>query len=759
MKKCNRRRTVCGVTSWKAIVIALLAAQAAWAGVTVSGKIKDRETGESVPSASVQVMGTGRGAATNVEGFFSIPDLQPGSITLLISSLGYAALKKELMLEAGNDMQLDLKVVPEAVQMMEINVEAEIQNRGEREYTPQVAQYTMETKELAKLPRLAEADLFRSLQFIPGVLPTSDFSSELNIWGGSSDQNLILLNGIEVYKPTHLGGLFSTFNMDAIKDVKLIKGGFPAKYGGRLSAVVDVADREGNRNQMHGKLGISLLSSQATLEGPVPRGSWLLAGRRTYVDAATKLLSSAGVIDETSEFPYYFYDLNAKVTRDFANGDRLTPSAYLGSDVLNITSTTEDRIHLDWGNKTYSLPFVHIWNHKLFSTNTLAGSHYKSTMRFETAEEWSEFRNRVNDFTLKSDYTWFANARNTFDFGIMAKDLECLFTVLSNTTTFTDGTYHGWQYAAYLQDDFRVNHTLTLSPGLRVEHNTLSDQTEGLPRFAVKQELTPTSSISAATGIYVQPFQQITFGDNFASLFNSYVLLDKSFSPNRAYHYALTYENDWEGPWKLSAGSYFKDFARVIEWNPYYIPKESDELGDIFTVGDGQAYGADVYLQGHFDRYTILAGYGVGRADRAFPFWDEGDKYPASYDRLHNLNLFVSKKIRKRGSLEARFNYGSGNPVTRAEGIYSPGIGLPPYFFDPGDKNGYRLPAYNRLDVAYRLRYEGKRWTFSPYIEITNLYNQKNILTFAYELGPNPVKINETGQIPFLPSIGFTAEF
>lgn len=727
--------------------------------VTISGKIKDRESGESIPGASVQIIGMNRGAPTNVEGFFSIPDLPGGSVKLLISSIGYVAQEKEALLEEGNDLVLELNMVPEAVQMMEVSVEAEMKNRGERKYTPQVAFYTMETKELAQLPRLAEADLFRSLQFMPGVLPTSDLSAELNIWGGSSDQNLILLNGIEVYKPTHLGGLFSSFNMDAIKDVKLIKGGFPAKYGGRLSAVVDVADREGNRNKVHGKAGLSLLSSQATLEGPAPHGSWLLAGRRTYVDAATKMLSSAGVISEESEFPYYFYDLNAKYTYDFANGDRLSPSGYFGSDVLNITSTTDDRIHLDWGNKTYSMPYVHIWAPKLFSTNMIAGSHFRTNFRFETATEWSEFRNRVNDLTLKTDFTWFANARNTFDFGIMAKDLECLFTVINNSETFTDGTYRGWQYAAYLQDDYRLTDKLTLSPGIRIEHNTLSEQTEGLPRFSIKQDLTPSSSISAATGIYVQPFQQVTFGDNFASLFNSYVLLDKSFSPNRAYHYALTYENDWEGPWKISAGSYFKDFSRVVQWNPDYIPKESDALGDIFEVGDGLAYGADVYLQGHFDRYTLLTGYGMGRAERAFPFFDEGDEFPASYDRLHNLNFFVSKKIRKRGSLEARFNYGSGNPITHGEGLYSPGIGLPPYYFDGGDKNGYRLPPYHRLDISYRLRYERKSWTFSPYFEILNVYHHKNLLSTTYELGPNPPETSEIGQIPFLPTLGFTAEF
>ena len=739
------------------LLVGLLAVGSQAEAVTVSGKILDKETGESLPGVAVQIKGTSRGMATNVEGLFAIANLDPGPATLFITALGYQTIEELMTLVEGEDQHLIFKMQPSALEFQPVVIESKRDVREEREYTPQVAIINIETRELAKLPRLAEADLFRSLQVLPGVLPTSDFSSELNIWGGSSDQNLILLNGIEVYKPTHLGGLFSIFNMDAIKDVKLIKGGIPAKYGGRLSAVVDVADREGNRNQAHGKVGVSFLSSQATLEGPIPHGAWLVAGRRTYVDAATKLLKNGGVIDD--DFPYYFYDFNAKLTRDFSNGDRLTPSAYFGRDVLNITSTTDDRIHLNWGNATYSMPWVKIWHHKLFSTNTVAGSHFVSTMRFETAKEWSEFRNRVNDLTLKTDFTWFANARNTLDFGVMAKDLQCLFTVTSARETFTDGTYRGWQYAAYLQDDFRVNENFTVSPGFRVEHNTLSDITAYLPRLAVKQQLSPTSQISIASGLYAQPFQQITFGDNFLSLFNSYVLMDESFNPNRAIHYAVTYENDLPGVFKVSAGSYYKDFQRIIEWDPNYIPNPQDKLGDIFNEGDGQAYGADVFVQGEWDRWSVLGGYGIGRAERALPFWDGGDAYPTSFDRLHNLNLSVSRKIRKRGSLEARFGYSSGTPVTRGEGVFSPGMGLPPQYLAPGDHHGYRVPAYHRLDVAYRLRYEYKHWTFSPYFEIINVYNQKNVLTYSYELGYNPIKVNETGQLPFLPSIGFTAEF
>jgi len=737
------------------IALLLLFTQNARALVTVSGKIHDRETGESIPGVAVMVDGTQRGAAANVEGFFSISGLEPGNITLVFSALGYQQLRRDLTLQSSEDQHLKIHLIPEAIQVMQVDIVVE--REQERTYTPKVAQYSLPTKELAKLPQLAEPDLFRSLQALPGVLATSDYSSELNIWGGSSDQNLILLNGIEVYKPTHLGGLFSVFNMDAVKDVKLYKGGFPAKYGGRLSAVVDVADREGNRNRMTGKGGISLLSSNVTLEGPLPRGSWLVAGRRTYVDAATKMLKNGGVIDD--EFPYYFYDLNVKLTRDFPNGDRLSPSTYLGNDVLNITSTTSDRIHLDWGNQTFSVPYIRIWHPKLFSVNTFAGSYYRSFMRFETTDQWSKFQNRIRDYTAKSDFSYFATARHTLDFGVMAKHLDCHLSVISSEAVYHDGDYEGWQLAAYVSDDFRPTSTWTVTPGIRVEHNSLSGFTEYSPRFALKKELTEKSWVSAAWGVYAQPLQQVTFGDNFASLFNSYVLLDKSFNPNRAQHYALTYENDFEGPLKLTLGAYYKNFQRVIEWNNTRPPEEDDRLADIFVEGSGWAAGGDVLLEGQWERYSFMWGYGIGRAKRSMDFWDNGREFPTGFDRLHNTNLFASRKVGKRGSFEVRMQYNSGHPITRASGFYSIGFDMPPHFFVPGAKNGYRVPAYHRLDVAYRLRYEFKRWTFSPYIEVINVYDRKNVLTYEYDLSHNPPQLDYTSQLPILPSIGFTAEF
>jgi hypothetical protein len=728
--------------------------------VTISGKVRDNQTGESVPGATVMIVGTQRGAAANVEGLFSIPDLPTGKTTVSVSALGYKALRKEVDLEDGNDLNLILKLQPEALQMGEVNVQVE--QEKEREYTPQVAHVKMETRQLAALPQLMEADLFRSLQIMPGVLATSDFSADLNIWGGSSDQNLILLNGIDVYKPVHLGGLFSVFNMDAIKDVNLIKGGFGAKYGGRLSAVVDVADREGNRNKFTGKAGLSFLSTNATLEGPLPKGSWLVAGRRTYVDWASKTLKNNGVIDD--DFPYYFYDLNTKVTRDFSNGDRISPSAYFGRDVLQLTSNTDDQIHMTWGNATYSIPFVHVWTHKLFSTNTVAGSFYDSDFRFQTSDYWFKFKNKIQDFTFKSDMTWFADSKNTLDFGVQAKAMDISFFIGGPGDTLVDHERKGWLWSAYATDDYRLTPLVTITPGLRLEHNEIANTTDLLPRLAAKVSVTSNSSVTAAWGMYSQYLQLVSMGSNLVSIFDSYVPIDKTMNANRGQQYALSYDAKIGDNLKINADTYYKKFKRIIELtNPlsdWTGGRNQDRpLSSLFNVGDGDAYGFDFFMQGEYERWGFMAGYGLGRSERTFPNSESPGKFAASFDRLHNSNLFFSRKMTKRGTLEVRLTYGTGQPITKAIGYYSPGLDLPGQQLESDKRNNYRIPDYHRLDIAYRLRYEYKHWKLMPYFEIINVYNRKNVLSLDYQFKTNPPTVAQTSQLPFLPSIGVNVEF
>ncbi len=746
------------------IVLALILAlpiSAAFARATISGKIKDAATGESIPAVAVVVEGANRGAAANVEGFFSIPNLEPGEYTLVFSSLGYEVLRKDVTIVDGQSHNIEVKMKDAALQFKEVEILAK--RDREPEYAPKVAQIEVTPRELLRLPQLAEPDLFRALQATAGILPSSDFSAELNIWGGSGDQNLILLNGINVYKPTHLGGLFSIFNMDAVKDVKLIKGGFGAKYGGRLSAVVDVADREGNRNKVEGKVGLSLLSSTGMLEGPLPHGSWLVAGRRTYIDAATKLFKSMDIIED--EFPYYFYDFNVKGTRDFANGDRISPSGYWGDDILQLTAGTGDRLRLKWGNRTFSVPFVHIFSPKIYSHTTLAGSKFYGRQRFESSDSWFEWNNEITDVTGETDFTYYANARNTIDFGVEAKFFDAFLEGISSDYLFGHNDYKGNILSFYGSDDYRLTDKWTISPGLRYEHYSITKSDEVLPRLAARRDLAPGMYVSGAWGLYSQYLQQMRVGDQ-ESLFDSYAPLSDRFGIARGQQFALSFADDSLGQFKVTGGAYYKNFQNIVQLDVFEAKDDGDtDLEDYVRPGKGYAYGMDVTIGGTFGKYDMSLGYGWGRTRRIFNAFDtykaidDGLTFPAFYDRQHNSNLFVSRKVRNRGSLEARLNYQSGLPFTKPDGSYSPGIGLPPHYFIPGRMNGERFDAYVRLDVAYRLHYEWSWCTFKPYIEVINLLSRKNPLSLSPDLSTNPVSYKTNGQLPFLPTFGFTAEF
>ncbi len=749
------------IRSCFAVLLLCGMAVVAFGKVTISGKIKDMATGESIPAVAVVVEGQNRGAAANVEGFFSIPNLEPGDYTLVFSSLGYEQLRKAISLQDGVDQNIEVKMKDAALQFKEVEIIG-IRDR-EPEYAPKVAQIQVTPKELLKLPQLAEPDLFRALQATAGILPSSDFSAELNIWGGSGDQNLILLNGINVYKPTHLGGLFSIFNMDAIKDVKLIKGGFGAKYGGRLSAVVDVADREGNRNKVQGKVGLSLLSSTGLLEGPLPHGSWLVAGRRTYIDAATKLFKSSGIIED--EFPYYFYDFNAKLTRDFSNGDRISPSGYWGDDVLQLVSSTDDRLRLKWGNRTFSVPYVHIFTPKLYSHTTLAGSKFYGRQRFESSDSWFEWNNEITDVTGETDFTYYANARNTFEFGAEAKFFDAFLEGVSSDYLFGHNDYSGELLSVYAADDYRLTDKWTFSPGLRFEHYSITRSEEFLPRIAARRDLWAGAHVSGAWGLYTQYLQQMRVGEQ-ESLFDSYAPLSDRFGIARGQQFALSFSDDSLGRFKLTGGAYYKNFQNIVQLDLFNAKDDGDtDLEDYVRVGKGYAYGMDATIAGNFGAYEVSWGYGWGRTRRVFkdfegfPAIDNGLSFPAFFDRQSSTNLFVSRKIRTRGSLETRINYSSGLPYTKPTGSYSPGLNLPAHFFQQGLENGERFDAYVRVDVAYRLKYYWNWCTFAPYVEVINLFNRKNTLSLSTDLSSNPVGFATNGQLPLLPTVGFTAEF
>ena len=371
---------------------------------TLSGYVRDITNGEPLPFANIRIVGTPIGASTNMSGYYAIPDMPLGRFTIRFTLLGYRDLTRDLNADSLKDYALNVDLVPKVIEVSEVVVSAE---KIAEEKNIQTSRIVVQAKDLALMPAVGETDVFRALQLLPGVKAASDISSGLYVRGGGPDQNLILLDGTVLYNPSHLFGFFSTFNNDAVKDIELFKGGFPAEYGGRLSAVLNVTNKDGDRVSTHGKGSISLISSRLTGEGPLGNGSWFLSGRRTYFD---RLVAIMGLDKGKDPLPlYYFYDANGKINQDIGENDRISFVGYLGKDNLDFNQPDNQiDVNLAWGNTTGAVKYTHIFTPTLFSNFVVTASGFKTGLTADFTGSSAQFENRVSDYSIKADIDYYA---------------------------------------------------------------------------------------------------------------------------------------------------------------------------------------------------------------------------------------------------------------------------------------------------------------------------------------------------------------
>jgi len=402
------------------IYLLILCAVTQLDSATISGYIFDEESRETLLGANVYLSETEFGTATDIDGYFVISGIPPGNYEFTVSYLGYVTQKHQLVLSAGEKAKKEIELVQVPVELQSVEVTAE---QVDRKVNFQTSRVRLNMRQMKSVSRLGEADLMRSLQSLPGVLTETEFGTGLVIRGGNTDQNLILLDGITVYNPSHLGGVFSNFIMDAVKEADLLKGGFNAEYGGRLSAVLNVRSREGNQKKFKGKTSISLISAQTTLEGPLGRGAWLASARRTYFDLVFK--------GTELYFPYYFYDFQGHIFQDITKNDRLSFSWYTGLDDL---SWDDFLLTGSWGNKTFSLNYRKLFNEKLVSRWMLASSRFD--ILFGLGGEGGIYEEDfIKDRTFRSDWTYFHSQKRQIRWGIEVKDLSFQYRATSDSRT------------------------------------------------------------------------------------------------------------------------------------------------------------------------------------------------------------------------------------------------------------------------------------------------------------------------------------
>ncbi|HDY75547.1 MAG TPA: hypothetical protein ENH49_03390, partial [Candidatus Marinimicrobia bacterium] len=552
----------------------------------ISGIITDAETGETLIGANVFIRETGKGMATDRNGYYVLDNVGSDPFTFIVSFLGYVQYEQIISLNANQSKIINVSLKTEVIKLEKVDVTAE---KMVRQFNIQPGKVNLNTRQIKALPSVLEPDIFRTIQALPGVLTQSEFSTGLIIRGGNTDQNLILLDGITVYNPTHLGGVFSNFIVDAVKDAELIKGGYNAEYGGRLSAVLNVTSREGNRNKFDAKFNISILSAQATLEGPIPNGAWLIAGRRTYFDQILKNT-------DLNVPPYYFYDLQGHVFTDLTERDRVSVSFYTGIDDFNFEDLGMDSY---WGNETISLAYRKIFNDLLVGNFLLASSRFFTYFNMGGESGLIE-DNKIHDLTASARMTYFQNEKMTWKFGGQVKQLGFNYDNTFGDTTMFEVQEAPIEMAVYTKLKWIPNKHLVFEPGFRLNgYNAHPDKLFPDVRLGLKYLLTEDRYINFALGNYHQFI--MTIQDDFnPTLLDFWMAIDQSVDPGKSIQVVLGYEEYIGLVYKIQIEAYYKDLKNMLTFVETRASTDEllsdDKLSDIFDVADGYAYGLELFV-------------------------------------------------------------------------------------------------------------------------------------------------------------------
>ncbi len=734
---------------------------------TISGFVKDAQSGEAIPFCDAYLKGFNIRTLSDKNGYYVLSSIPAGEFTIVFSFIGYRPLEKIVFLKTDEFVRFDARLKSEPIPVKGITVTAE-RERFKREVDVGVRQ--LKLRDLKIAPGFIEQDLFKSLQMLPGVVAISDFSSALYVRGGSPDQNLVLLDGVNVYSPYHLGGLFSTFNLDALKNAEFHAGAFPAEYGGAVSSVLDVEMKQGNSERLEGNWDVSLLSSKVVLEGPIPKGSFLIAGRRTYLDAFTWTVSKLLKNNEVY-LPYYFYDLQGKLNLDLSEKNRLTVSGFFGDDVINL-DTGGENLNFRWGNYTLGLKWRYLITPKIFSTLLVTTSRYRVALSDIYGDSVAggssaQLNLGIGDVVLKEDVSYFPHPNHTIKFGGEGKLLDIYNFFKLDTATLFDSDQKPDYAAVYLLDKWRCSSRFLLNLGLRGEYFSGGNYFRISPRLGTKYLLSEDFAVKAGYGHYYQflsiPFPRDEMMMKFpVFMFQQWLPANKGFKPVSAVHYTVGAEKWLSADVNLSLEGYYKTMDNLLETNmPFpWLGQNNQEIDSlIYKVGTGWATGVELLLK----RKDSWIGYSFAVTKRKF---DNVSFYPI-FDARHNFNIAVAIPLGRTWNLSLQWIYRTGFPYTGPIGRYQYVIETGPdgekfYWWKliNGRRGSFRYPAYHRLDVGIEKTFKLFGLKFTGYFQVINLYARKNVLWYNYSFITEPPIRKPFFILPIpIPSFGIKGSF
>lgn len=730
---------------------------------SLSGYVVDSTTKETLISATISIKSAKLGAFTNKSGFYSVKNIPAGKHTVVVSMVGYARKELNLTFAEGEAKTLTVNLQQQDSQGEGIVVEGDREDE-KREIT--ISKVNIPVEQLSQLRIGGESDIFRSLQYLPGILTSSQISSGLYVRGGSPDQNLVLIDGSTVYNPSHLFGFISAFNTDAIKDVELIKGGFPAEFGGRLSSVLTLTQKDGNQNEFEGVASLGALSSRLSLEGPIGNGSWFISGRRTYLDLLLGLLPE----DPENPLPdFAFYDLNAKISQNLGEHDKVFLSGFMSNDDLTLEGTGIE-FGVGIGNRTGAARWTHIFSEDLFSVVNLSASRYKNGFSANNAGFEVEATNYITDYTLKANLEWFASDVLTVKGGTEIN--RFIFNYYQNFTGDKDSTapvgstgrgttnleVNDWTYSLFLQSNYQFSDLISVQAGLRGDYWKLREIATVDPRLAVRYQWQPDIAFKAAWGLFHQ-YLRLAANPDF-SFFDTWLPTDSTVSPSRATHYIFSVETSPFPDYDFNVDVYYKNMKNISELNRYATA--ASDVKDIFFSGNGEAYGVELFLQKKKGRLTGWLGYALGWVYSSFDSINAGAQFRPKYDRRHDLKAVALYRLNETWEIGASFAFQSGQSYTAMTSWYQtslPGENTSTGMTIPGQRYGYRLPPSHQLNINVNYNFTFFDLPARLLLDIYNVYSRRDIWFRYYDTTEDRPKVTDVRLLPIIPTVSFEVKF
>ena len=719
----------------------------------------------------------GRAVRSDRFGYFAFDRVASGTYVLIVTRIGYDRYREVVEVTGAAPLELDIALTPRAIELEGLSVEAERSRARIRfeEFAGMTAQ-EISGEAMKALPALAETDPIRAVEVLPGVSTVSDFSAAFNVRGGSADQNLVLLDGVPIFNPFHLGGVFSVFNADMVAGAELRAGGFPAEYGGRVSSVLSVQTDVGDGSTSV-DAGVSLLSSRVAVDGSLPQGAvdalglansrWRVSGRRSYFDALVK---------PWIEFPYHLTDLQGAFEAWTGRGNRLRFTAYTGRDILDLSDVGGNPVPVrwSWGNDAVGGS----WAHPMSGGQTMdfraTYSRFKSD--FEYVETESRFRTGIREAALQADLERRPTGRTRWKSGMAAKRLEFDNSFRAGGTVFNENAGWGWEIAAYSQINWDPNPRWLVEGGLRVDHwrpDPGDAETTVSPRFAVKRFIRDRSAAVRLAGGRYSQFLQSLRDEEFPLGIDVWVIAGELAPRLVSDQVQVGVESFFgEDEWFVSLEGYYRTFDGVITVNAADDP--NDDLDDL-VAGDGWSYGADLFLRRDVGTTTGWIAVSFLKTERTFPDTRSGIdppprlSYPPVFDRRVDIDIVLRRKLGWWGvDAGLRANFGTGTPYTPVLGQFDVYRRRPvegKVYIDEGSavalgpRNGARYPARHRLDVSFRKPIQKDWGQLTPYLSIINLYNRKNVLFYFFDYDSDMPTRSGVSMIPFLPTLGVEVSF